>query len=807
MLQQSMAELRGPSVLDEFPGTAPKAEVDQIQVMEPEKTSHTVIVKGQVTGVGRKGDNQIVLEDPKVSRYHLRIEQVGTAYQVTDLGSANGTFLSGVRLLKGVPQAWAPEQPLQVGDTYLKLVRAREVAGTQVDIGRISVPQKEESRFAVTLDKAQSSVEPGSSDTFSVKIRNQASQVDHYQLSVEGVPGDWVKNLPGQPLRCMPGEEQMVSLVIQPPRAPQSRAGRYPLAVVVTSQEDPSQVMRSTSTLTVTPYRLFSGQLYPERVRAGKSSWVRMANQGNMPETFEITWSDQANELVFEPSQARIKVEEGKSAEMEFRGRLRQRRWMGGEKSHRFSTQVNMLNGQPQMVPGEFISKGLIPPWLLPLVMMLCVLLLAGAGAFYGMVIQPQAQKTQSAGTAIAQAAITASVAAEQNRDVDGDGLSNIREYEYATDSNNPDTDGDGLTDGEEVDRYDTKPKNPDSDGDSWLDGREVKEEGTSPNNRDTDGDNLQDNVDPDPGHLPTSTPIPTHTPTSTPSPIFTITLPPTQSPPDINFTDDDGDGLTYGEEKALGTNPGKADTDGDNLSDYKEVKEYKTDPTDVDTDSDGMNDNNEIERGTNPNKRPRIMYDFVTKANKAVWMSGVGDRLVLNTLVIPWTSVKAGSQLTLSPDPNIAQGIIDFGGPYNNPKGSAMLRNNLELEDGKTYPSFLWTHPRYVDDGYIMGFFTDILNSGYVVGAEDDFVLTVGFQKGAASGNVRFIVLIRTESGMNITLNPIQKSYDEKLRSNRFPLKAWEGQKVDFVLRVEANGPSKQDWSIWLKARIERNE
>jgi len=64
---------------------------------------------------------------------------------------------------------------------------------------------------------------------------------------------------------------------------------------------------------------------------------------------------------------------------------------------------------------------------------------------------------------------------------------------------------------------------------------------------------------------------------------------------------DPDGDGLTTTQELALGTDPLKADTDGDGLSDYEEVNTYFTDPTRADTDGDGVGDQEEIIAGTNP--------------------------------------------------------------------------------------------------------------------------------------------------------------------------------------------------------------
>jgi hypothetical protein len=59
---------------------------------------------------------------------------------------------------------------------------------------------------------------------------------------------------------------------------------------------------------------------------------------------------------------------------------------------------------------------------------------------------------------------------------------------------------------------------------------------------------------------------------------------------------------LPDGEEvNAYGTNPGKADTDGDGLDDGEEVNVHGTSPVDDDTDGGGVDDGKEISLGTDP--------------------------------------------------------------------------------------------------------------------------------------------------------------------------------------------------------------
>lgn len=64
---------------------------------------------------------------------------------------------------------------------------------------------------------------------------------------------------------------------------------------------------------------------------------------------------------------------------------------------------------------------------------------------------------------------------------------------------------------------------------------------------------------------------------------------------------DSDKDGLDDVREKEIGTDPNKADTDGDGLIDGDEVIIWKTNPLKADTDGDGYPDGSEVRNGYNP--------------------------------------------------------------------------------------------------------------------------------------------------------------------------------------------------------------
>lgn len=70
--------------------------------------------------VGRHPTADFVLDDPLVSRRHLRLHQVGGRWEVRDLGSTNGTALNG-RLIR---HAFLSDgDVIRAGDTELVFVQ------------------------------------------------------------------------------------------------------------------------------------------------------------------------------------------------------------------------------------------------------------------------------------------------------------------------------------------------------------------------------------------------------------------------------------------------------------------------------------------------------------------------------------------------------------------------------------------------------------------------------------------------------------------------------------------------------------
>jgi DNA-binding response OmpR family regulator len=66
-------------------------------------TCQNWVLNKPITTIGRWKDNDVVIPDRWVSRYHAQVRHEGTHYVIEDLDSKNGLFLNGKRVTEPVP--------------------------------------------------------------------------------------------------------------------------------------------------------------------------------------------------------------------------------------------------------------------------------------------------------------------------------------------------------------------------------------------------------------------------------------------------------------------------------------------------------------------------------------------------------------------------------------------------------------------------------------------------------------------------------------------------------------------------------
>ncbi len=329
--QESMVAARAQPAPVVLPSQPPDLAEDRIVVTGQDGKTQTVSVPAAGLTIGRGPDNDLVLAQTAVSRHHARVEFDGTQYRVVDLNSTNGTHLENVRLLPGVPEVWTPEKVLRIGNSWLRLQRAaqRGARGERPDATAIGTaflaPGTSVGRIGLFLQTPEVIVEAGRSAALQLEALNQGDIVDHVGFTVLGIPEAWVR-VPSSEVRLMPGAQQPVTLLLEPPRSPESRHGSYPVSIRATSRKFPAEVAEVQAKLQVAAYYEFSLDLHPRRQSSiGEGRFrVGVKNTCNSELTFRFRARDAEDgcRYAFEPEQLTVPAGAARRAELTVRPKI-----------------------------------------------------------------------------------------------------------------------------------------------------------------------------------------------------------------------------------------------------------------------------------------------------------------------------------------------------------------------------------------------------------------------------------------------------------------------------------------------------
>jgi hypothetical protein len=162
--------------------------------------------------------------------------------------------------------------------------------------------------------------------------------------------------------------------------------------------------------------------------------------------------------------------------------------------------------------------------------------------------------------------------------------------------------------------------------------------------------------------------------------------------------------------------------------------------------------------------------YDLYSRASSAAWVSGAGH--------------------------------LTFGGPDTDANGFAMHKDGKKVEGGTSPSKVLETHPQFVNDGIISGRFP-----AYNVVTGEHFTAQIGFlalaDGSCGAGDAKFQLSYRESGGSVMSLGSWTETCDGVLKLVDVNLTPLAGKNVEFILEIQANGPSNQDWAVWIRPQI----
>jgi serine/threonine protein kinase len=262
-------------------------------------------------------------------------------------------------------------------------------------------PARRSRRIAVAIQPEVLTLSVGVPAIVRVTIANTGHVVDHFLVTVEGVPDGWVE-LPHKPAQLNPGGRTTVPLKVLVPRACVNRAGDYHVAIRATSRDKPEESVAAEGRWTVTTFAASSVTLAPQRVTAWRRAALQatIANDGNSPAEFSLRATDEEQRLrcTFTPPTTTLepcgRASVGIAATVPIR-------WIGTVQSRPFTVRAERAaaegeavpQGAPAVAQGQFVHRPIIPIWVPPLLALLgmCILLLLRTRGGLHLTVSPAA--------------------------------------------------------------------------------------------------------------------------------------------------------------------------------------------------------------------------------------------------------------------------------------------------------------------------------------------------------------------------------------------------------------------------------
>lgn len=479
-----------------------REQFDQLAVYTLDAPPQQFLLNKDTFTIGRDPECDIVVEHPRLSRIHLRLERDDEGlYQITDLDSTTGTRLGEERLIANEPSAWQIGEILRVGDLLMRIEPYQLPVEDADDHESQPTPDSVFALPSAPFDPEQEQIEailippsitvtPGGRANLLLDIINKSKRSEHFTIEQSGLPDAWLET-PLHTVHLEPTSSKLISLAVLPARLSEYATGMYQFTIIVRGLNVWQLHTSVQGQIELTGFHDFSLSLLPEQFEDGRFTTLTLSNRGNVMDSYKISISDVDGRLRGVPQVEAVHLTAGESKEVILTISAVQRKAFGEPEHAPFVVHVvSTQTGEQRSHQGMVVIKARYSASMIGLAILFVfacgwLTTITGAGLMTLFEQRTNAEATRTATRA----------------DVDGDGLTWEQESELGTDFESADTDGDGLNDGDEI-AAGADPTVIDTDGDGLDDAQEVAL-GTNPREIDTDGDGLSDFVEDNAGSDP----------------------------------------------------------------------------------------------------------------------------------------------------------------------------------------------------------------------------------------------------------------------------------------------------------------
>ncbi len=316
--------------------------------------------------VGRSTGNTIPLDTNTISRYHFSLSHDGQKTLITDMESANGTFVDGERLTPNTPRELDGGDEIQIGDLRLIYHQLDEMATQPVKAVEDTTQRIEVAapNFRLDVIGPPAPFSPGAHMSAEINITNTSTIAQRYGIEVSGMPAEWIR-LDRSEVLVDPQHSEQVLINFRPARRSDSRPGDYKVQVRAYQADKPEQKVDAQLVVRVLPFGGFGMALEKSLINTGEPFRLHLHNQGSAPLPLNVVCRAKENDLRFMIPAPQSTLMPG--ARFILSGTITPQKpslW-GKPRTHTFDIQVTSGDAAHflAVARAKYIEKPLLPSW------------------------------------------------------------------------------------------------------------------------------------------------------------------------------------------------------------------------------------------------------------------------------------------------------------------------------------------------------------------------------------------------------------------------------------------------------------
>lgn len=312
----------------------------RLEVYWPDGRLESYMLNDDTVSVGRADGNVVALDTDSISRYHFSLHRQGTTVTITDLESANGTYVDGVQLTSNEPHVLGDVEEILVGSLRI-IFRQVDESPTMMVNPMAEETQRmeiEDKTIHVEIDYKHLLVWPAASSSTELSVTNVGDEIETYSIQVSGLPNGWLR-LTRSELVLEPSETAYVLLNVKPPRRPNTVPQKYQVSVEVTPNNHPSQVVHQLIDVEIKAYSGF-GIAVGQQIDDGEPIPVFLHNQGSGVMRFTLSAKSVNNALKFQLPKAPLELQPGQRLRVDLGVAGTSPPLLGSSKTYPFVVQV-----------------------------------------------------------------------------------------------------------------------------------------------------------------------------------------------------------------------------------------------------------------------------------------------------------------------------------------------------------------------------------------------------------------------------------------------------------------------------------